>query len=98
MLFRERATRKQTSFTYVSRVEAKRMAAVIEANGGDLGSAQRVISAAKRGSPLVRNVVLEHISMLTAVAPGQLVRYRKPGTGPPVRPDRDDPCQAWTCG
>jgi len=76
VLFRERATRKQTSLTYASRVEAERMAAVIEANGGDLRSAQRVMAASKRKSPLVRDVVLEHISMLTAVAPGQLVRYR----------------------
>ena len=52
------------------------MAAVIEANGGDLRSAQPVMAASKRRSPLVREVVLEHISMLTAVAPGQLVRYR----------------------
>src|SRR6478735_8108387 len=76
VLFRERATRKQTSLTYSSRDEAERMATVIEANGGDLRRAQRVMAAAKRKSPLVRDVVLEHISMLTAVAPGQLVRYR----------------------
>ena len=38
VLFGERATRKQTSLTYVSRDEAVRMAAVIEANGGDLRS------------------------------------------------------------
>ena len=76
VLFRERATRKQTSLTYASRVDAEQMAAVIEANGGDLRSAQRVMAASKRRSPLVREVVLEHISMLTAVAPGQLVRYR----------------------
>lgn len=66
VLFRERATRKQTSLTYASRVEAERMAAVIEANGGDLRSAQRVTAASKRKSPLVQDVVLEHISMLTA--------------------------------
>jgi len=52
------------------------MAAVVEANGGDLRSAQRVMAAAKRRTPLVRDVILEHISMLTTVAPGQLVRYR----------------------
>ena len=40
VLFRERATRKQTSLTYASRDEAERMAAVIEANGGDLRSAE----------------------------------------------------------
>lgn len=73
VLFRERATRKQTSLTYTSKVEAEQMAAVVEANGGDLRSAQRVMAAAKRRTPLVRDVVLEHISMLTAVAPGQLV-------------------------
>jgi len=39
-LFRERATRKQASLTYASRDEAERMAAVIEANGGDLRSAE----------------------------------------------------------
>jgi len=38
VLFGERATRKQTSLTYVSRDEAVRMAAGIEANGGDLRS------------------------------------------------------------
>jgi len=75
VLFRERATRKRTSLTYASRVEAERMAAVIEASA-DLRSAQRVTAASKRKSPLVQDVVLEHISMLTAVAPGQLVRYR----------------------
>ena len=37
--FRERATRKQTSLTYTSKVEAEQMAAVVEANGGDLRSA-----------------------------------------------------------
>ena len=68
VLFRERATRKQTSLTYSSKDEAERMATVIEANGGDLRSAQRVMAAAKRKSPLVRDVVLEHISMVTAVA------------------------------
>ena len=41
VLFRERATRKQTSHTYTSKVEAEQMAAVVEANGGDLRSAQR---------------------------------------------------------
>jgi hypothetical protein len=38
-----------------------------------------VMAAAKRKSPLVRDVVLEHISMLAAVAPGQLVRYPESG-------------------
>lgn len=44
VLFRERATRKQTCLTYASLVEAEQMAAVIEANGGDLRSAQRVMA------------------------------------------------------
>jgi len=39
-LFRERATRKQASLTYASRDEAERMAAVIEANGGDHRTAE----------------------------------------------------------
>ncbi len=67
-LCRERATRKQTSLTYASRVHAEQMAAVNQSNGGDLHSAQRVMAAATRRSPLVREVDLEHISMLTAVA------------------------------
>ena len=44
VLFRERATRKQTSLTYASRVEAERMAAVIEANGGDAEEAVEALA------------------------------------------------------
>jgi hypothetical protein len=45
-------TRKQTSLTCASRDEAERMAAVTEANGGDLRSARRMMAAGKRKSPL----------------------------------------------
>lgn len=76
VLFRERATGKQTSLTYSDRREAERMQRVIEANGGDLNAALGVMAASKRSSPSVADVVAEHIDLLTGVSPGQITRYR----------------------
>lgn len=76
VLFRERATGKQTSLTYSDRREAERMQRVIEANGGDLNAALGVMAAAKRRSPTVAAVVAEHIDLLTGVSTGQVTRYR----------------------
>lgn len=69
-------THKQVSVPFESETEARKYMTVLETHKGNIRQSLVTLSASRRSAPLVVDVLLEHIDLLTGVSPGQLTRYR----------------------
>lgn len=81
---------QRTSYVFESESEARKFLDLLSLHDGNLRGTLQTMSAQRRKSLLVRDVVLEHISLLTNVGPDTVVKY---GTRPGIT------CRgSWACG
>src|SRR5450830_400620 len=76
VLWRDPETGRQTSLTYDDERDARVAKELIEAAGGHAAEAARIAEAVRAPGPLVRDVVAEHIDLLTGVGADTRSHYR----------------------
>src|SRR5450830_1315503 len=76
VLWRDPVTGRQTSLTYDDERDARVAKELIEAAGGHAAEAARIAEAVRAPGPLVRDVVAEHIDLLTGVGADTRSHYR----------------------
>jgi len=76
VLWRDPVTGRQTSLTYDDERDARVAKELIEAAGGHAAEAARIAEAVGAPGPLVRDVVAEHIDLLTGVGADTRSHYR----------------------